>query len=371
MLVMAMVFSLLPMSASANDEGTKIADMIAGGGNAKGAVDVGDIYAWKDASNLYVKYLIVDATPSDKSDDWRIVQTHLDIGDKNLKGIAINKAGLPSPGLFKDYKPVYTSDTEVLYKIPLSALTVYGNDLRIAAHADVEQRGGLEALEYSLPDTATINVAMNDVVPGASSYFLLTVTDGGFINSPSGEPYAGWCIDPDHAITPGTSYTAFVYSSYESLPSQIDHPENMDLVNWILNQNFIGKESQKVPGTIFTKYDVVQAIWNLVDDNPLGGVPFDPVRVQEITDMARAQGEGFVPGCDGWIAIVFAPTNSGQIIIAQVLIASLHIPCHGESETAWGIVGGINGNGADDGLGPQNDFKTGKSWAEYIPYKLS
>jgi len=48
-----------------------------------------------------------------------------------------------------------------------------------------------------------------------------------------------------------------------------------------------------------------------------------------------ANGEGFLPECGESIALVSVPdVNTVQVIIAQVTIAMLEMPC-GSPETAW------------------------------------
>ncbi len=165
------------------------------------------------------------------------------------------------------------------------------------------------------------------------------VSDGGFLNG----PYVGWCIDTDRVIYENTLYNAKVYSSMESLPAgAVEHPENMDLVNWILNQGFVGKMSPNAYG-MYTYGDVQKAIWTLVDDvsDAAGLGAWDQNRVNEILAAAHACGEGFIPSCGQIVALVFVPINScggivSQVIIGQVVIGQFGIPCCGQCETAWG-----------------------------------
>ncbi|MDD1655190.1 MAG: hypothetical protein LUO91_05740 [Methanomicrobiales archaeon] len=193
---------------------------------------------------------------------------------------------------------------------------------------------GLKGIENSLPATATIQ-AVN--FPNTNAYFDLNIWNDGILNGQR----PAWCIDETHQINIGVTYCAEVYSSYESLPSSltgginphIDNPENLDLINWIINQNFIGQTGPQ--GTI-TSANVQNAIWNLIDDagcscncgvgtncGAIVAAALDPVN----------GGEGFVPGCGDKVAIIIVPvacgtqTVIGQVVIAQVLLTELGISC--------------------------------------------
>ena len=100
--------------------------LIAGGGNPKSAIDVGDVLVWNDADFLYVKYVITDT-------DWCLTETHLHI-DISLDGIP-QKNGNPIPGHF-DYRMKHDCVTEYTYAIPLTWSPC--TEVYIAAHAVVQ-----------------------------------------------------------------------------------------------------------------------------------------------------------------------------------------------------------------------------------------
>ncbi len=324
-------------------------DLIAGGGNEASAIDVGDVLIWNDNTYLYVKYVIEDATPDDPRDDWHICETHLAVGDE-LTDIPQTKKGNPIPGQFefsRTYDPYVAEDT---YMISLADAGLgFGETVYVAAHSVVCQYGGLEGLEYSLPSSVEMKVKYP--YNGGPAYFPeLTVTNGGFLDG----VYPGWCVDTDNTINQNTTYTANVYSSYESIPAgAIEFPENLDLVNWILNQDYIGMTSPGGYG-IYTYGDVQRAIWTLVDDNnsTAGLGNWNQNRVNEILADAQANGEGFEPGCNDIVAVVLVPVNGSQVIIAQVVLFELQIICETQCETAWG-----------DGM-----LFDGNNWATYIEY---
>lgn len=211
-------------------------------------------------------------------------------------------------------------------------------------------------LEIYLPNTATMEITFP--YSGGPSYFPeVTITGGTFLDG----VYSGWCVDTDHNIFQNTPYTVEVYSSYETIDGLVENPENIDLVNWILNQGYVGQNVQDAfpetfcTGTI-TYGDVQRAIWALIEDGQAtsGLGPWSQCRVDEILAAAYAYGEGYEPGCGDIVAIILAPVNGTQVIIAQVVIAELTILCETVEETAWG-----------DG----EDFP-GKNWAMYFPYRV-
>jgi uncharacterized repeat protein (TIGR01451 family) len=212
----------------------------------------------------------------------------------------------------------------------------------------------LEQLSIALPDTLTFNFinpgddnsgtgVTTTVGGGQRSYFDLQIT-----NTLLAGNYDGYCIDTDRGIGTSGTWTAKVFSSYESLPStltgtgNIEKPENLDLLNWIINQNFIGKTASDNAGT-FTYGDVQRAIWALIDDvngtSRLGS--WSQAKADQIIALAQANGEGFVPTYDytnyfgqqiiGKMGVILIPdrTNDGiipdniQFIIAEVQLSKL------------------------------------------------
>jgi hypothetical protein len=358
-LAIMMVISLMSVmssSASAYTSETKIADMIAGGGNTNGAKDVGDIFAWNDGTNLYVKYQTTGI--------WGISETHLAV-EVHVADMPLNKNNLPQNGLF-EYGGSFSPMVQVAeYTIPLASIgpgVHSGANIFIAAHAVVQKMGGVEALALLLP--AQVTACFEPV--RETCYFDVHVTNGGWLDG----TYPGWCIDTDSDIMPcPITYLCDVYSSYGNFPAGlVEHPENFDLVNWILNQNYVGATSPGGFGT-YTYGDVQRAIWALLDDeqSDAGLGAWDQNRVDEILTAAAGH-DGFVPVCGQYMAVILVPDDGSQPSIIPV-----RVPCGGCSETAWGIVGGIFGDvsGTPDGLGPQNKFNAAKNWSEYIPYHVS
>lgn len=110
-----------------------VTDLIAGGGNPKSAIDVGEVIAWNDEDYLYVKYVTTGG--------WYMTETHLHVATDVDDIPQVN--GNPKPGKF-DYKTDHAPTVqEYTYKIPWTWDA--GTTLYIAAHAAVQKQIGLDA----------------------------------------------------------------------------------------------------------------------------------------------------------------------------------------------------------------------------------
>ena len=312
---------------------------------------VGEVQVWNDEAltNLYVKFVITDP-------DWCLEETHVAVATS--EELIPQKNGNPIPGQFP-YKEEHNCVGEYEYEIPLPAGTLCEDLLVIATHAVVrlvepcDYEADLPGFEDALPDQVTMKVQYP--YGGGPAYFPVTTVTGGTILDGT---YLGWCVDIGNTIGNNTNYTVDVYSSYESLPTGIvDKPENLDQVNWIVNQGFVGQAS--VCGGNYTYGDVQRAIWTVVDDNlsTSGLGSWAQCRVDEILAAAVADGEGFVPECGDVVAVIFAPVGANQVIIAQVIVGEVEVPCIPIycDETAWG------------GTEPF----PGSNWATYFYYEVT
>ena len=138
------------------------------------------------------------------------------------------------------------------------------------------------------------------------AFFEVTIEDQGDIAG----TWLGWCTDWGRLIQEGVAYQTKFYSSYSSsLPEAlIDRPENLDEMNWLINQHLVGVESDSGLGA-YTKGDVQLAIWTLLDDNfddsTVG--EYSQARVDEIVSIALEEGADFYPGCKQDVGIILDP----------------------------------------------------------------
>ncbi|WP_413175367.1 SdrD B-like domain-containing protein [Anabaena azotica] len=188
----------------------------------------------------------------------------------------------------------------------------------------------LPTLSNVLPNTITFNY-IQFRTPTATfplfdenSYFDVEIVGDSNLSG----KFNGYCIDTDRPITSPGTLTALVYSSYEPLPSSlvgtgnIEKPQNLDLLNWIYNQQFVGKtltdSSGNSLGTV-TYGDIQRAIWTLIDDQVANDVnlgAFNTNRVNRIVALAQQLGEGFVPTFD--YTTIFGVQVRGQVGVILV-----------------------------------------------------
>jgi len=148
-----------------------------------------------------------------------------------------------------------------------------------------------------------------------------------------------------------------IYSSYETLPSEIigprkiEYPENLDLVNYLLNNFAVGNEDQLMNedcstyasnniSKILTSGDIQRAIWSLMDDNTIDPITLEvwnQKRVNAILCDVILNGEGFEPSCDEFIVFIAIPIEIGgdfdQPVICKVPMSCCEAGIG--SGTAW------------------------------------
>lgn len=155
-----------------------------------------------------------------------------------------------------------------------------------------------------------------------SSYFSISIQDSGLLKG----TFPGWCADWATRIESGTTYNAKYYSSYTSPlpPGVVDKPENLDEMNWLLNQHFVGKSSPSGFGT-YTSGDVQLAIWTLLDDSFDSSTvgPFSQDRVDELVSKAMTLGSDFYPGRKHVVGILLAPSDQGSGSRVQTTVTEI------------------------------------------------
>ncbi len=318
------------------------ADLLAGK-NTK----VGELIVTLEDNLLKVTYVA--------DDGWVISESHLSVTG-SLEEVPANRGGNPVPGLFEYHSDHHPAVTNYTYDVIIPGGV---NQICILAHAVVapvlQWKTSLEEFSLSLPETAVIKVEYP--VPGSQSYFKTTITEGGILDG----TYDGWCIDVGNVIYNNVDYKTKVISSYDpdlATLGLIDKPENMDLVNWIINQDYPGNPAPD--GKVFTYGDVQRTIWLLLENDitESGLGDWSQARVDKILEEAYNSGEGFLPQCDDKIAIILLPDDMAQpfqITISTVFLTEFPSACEpvcGKTETAWAA-------GYDFG---------GSNWAMYFTY---
>ena len=274
---------------------------------------------------------------------WALTEIHVDVQtDPNL--FPMTKSGSPKVGHFA-YSDIFDASEKVMnYEtacIPIPfADKSYDGPVYISVHAVV--CGGITGYEdpdftvfcTSLPETGSLIVTY----PGSESYFNATISGTGTALDGT---FESWCLDLGHYIYSNLPYQVKFASGIcgNNLEGIIDKPENIGLVNYLLNQEYIGTT---VPdhGEI-TWIDVQVAIWYLVDnEEDIDQIPlsYDKEKIDWILNDVFSNGYGYTPGCGEVAAVIVIPTDSSGAINAQVTVIPVPVPCtpvYGGCETAW------------------------------------
>ncbi|MGG7565922.1 SdrD B-like domain-containing protein [Rhodovulum sp. DZ06] len=173
------------------------------------------------------------------------------------------------------------------------------------------------ANEYGMESTASVSMTVHatniktledvEAIKPDSVEVFVTVQGDGFVvdvASPQNERFSAtastdiYCVDFFGDVPDGILVTAEVFladANNAALGEFVQNWENLDLVNWILNQDFVSQG--------YTAQEVQQAIWNLTDDLFISFYP----GASEIAAQARAEGEGFEAGEGDLVGLVLAP----------------------------------------------------------------
>lgn len=197
----------------------------------------------------------------------------------------------------------------------------------------------LEEIAESLPTTLSITITDENVPAGVSDEaFTVSLSGSGdsrFDGLTIAEAYCLAAFDP---LVTGTPITVNVYLADEdSVPAgalSAAAIANLDLVNWILNQDFGSKG--------YTDAEIQGAIWGLTDNivfvAPGGG---SQAKAQEIVALAQDNGEGFEVGDGDVIGLLVDPTDAAtastghrQPFILAIEFDDLVQPCDCAS-THW------------------------------------
>jgi len=296
-----------------------VTDLLAGQ-----TLDVGDVTVDSDGDNLYVTFQITDNA-------WNITETHVYVGTAPPEKAA--------PGQFP-YQHVGLNTPLDRYVIPLADLGLSsGDELVVATHAKVQMVVG-----WTPPAMADFNAALptyGDVVithMGDETYYNINLYNTGTLD----DQHNGWCMDTDIGYYWGGVYDVDIYSTYDPIfleMGMVEHPENFDLINYIVNQHYVGQTSRS--GGVYTIGDVQRAMWTLIDDETgTGGLGvWSQTHADEIMADAYAYGEGYVPGCGGLVAVALPPASgASHVTIIEVSYAQMGLGCNPvyDIETAWG-----------------------------------
>lgn len=264
-----------------------------------------------DRSNGYVT--VTYAT----SGGWRLRYVHLELA-RSVADVPQNRGG-PIPGRFR-WKESASGSSHTL-RIPLTM--VPWDCVVVAAHAEVVRGGGEDCVEeITLP--AGIVEACYTPDFGGPTFAEVVIHGAGNLDG----SYGGWCVDLDRGL--GDCADVHMVSSLDSAANAlVDRPENLDLLNYLLNQDWSALGAGR---------DEIQAaIWTLIDLRPWdvgGGFDSwpDVAILERVLEIVLANGEGFVPGPNQVVGVILEPVGELQTIVIPVPIPECK-PY--DEETAW------------------------------------
>lgn len=222
--------------------------------------DAGDVYLTWTETDLVVTYAAANG--------WRFSEIHFGWSS----GAPLDH---PPPGSLQ-YKFDQLNSENVQFTVPRSEICPQkhgekcGCSCYFAAHAVVKRTTECHKInaaktiydpDFSLPQFAQFRAYLG----GSNSLYRLEVRGDHPLN---GNGFNGYCLDRDTDVRMGRWYDAEVVWNWEELDGVIDRPENMDLVEWIVTQNMVGRRSYC--GEIVNRHHVQNAIWYLVDDPQIG-----------------------------------------------------------------------------------------------------
>jgi len=285
--------------------------------------------------------------------DYTMTETHLYVGNDILH--STNDPDDPDGPGYTVAPGQYPYSNKGLDNVQTDVYTVdITGDIYVVAHAvvwgdydagDCGERGCVppcvpgfdyDGFQQEIDDANAVGGMQMKVtypIAGGEAYFIPTYIDydGDGIAEVTTE---SWCVDIGSTISNNTWYCAVLFSSYEDLTGLVDKPLNMDLVNYIMNQDYVYKISP-LYGTAYTYGDVQRAIWTVIDNtlSTSGLGSYNQARVDEIVAAAFANGEAYEPPCGGVVGAVLVPVSCGtttpgaQVIIAQVVVADYPAIC--------------------------------------------
>lgn len=274
--------------------------------------NAGTVTVLRDGTNILVRYKTTGA--------WTISQVHVHLA-ASLTAVPQNSGG-PIPGQFA-FQAAPSNVTTYTMTIPATKIPK-GASI-VLAHAVVTS--GTGTVDCTTELTLPTNVVNVSYLAGTTTYMDILLADAGAFNG----IHHAWCVDLG-VPTGGTTETARLISSLDPAASfLVDRPENIDVVNFILNQSYSG-------WTGVTKTEIQAAIWSVIDAAGWqDGVGFeldevDADLVDDIVSQALSLGQGFVPTAGQLAAIFVVNSNGFQTVMFPTRVGTCGT---GSSETAW------------------------------------
>jgi len=246
--------------------------------------DIGEVRVHWYEEYVRVEYVIDDT-------QWELREIHFGWFSKPLPSKAI-------PGQLQ-YGFDNLSGHYFTFDIPIE----YVEDCNFAAHAVVHKAG--------CPEDAAKTIYNPDLVlPETVKFRLWRAGINGLfrlqIKEPTGvlgwDGWSAYCLDKQAENRSGYWYEGRVISDWTGLEGVVNHPENMDLVEWIIKQRYL--DTGFFCGEPVNRHNIQNAIWYLIDD-PQIGIGCPARKIVDAAYRARRLGhtKNIVSGCWDWAAM--------------------------------------------------------------------
>ena len=172
----------------------------------------------------------------------------------------------------------------------------------------------LDTIKASLPDAGIMRLSI-DTVNGTLYTAAISGTGDDRLDGKSFDIV--FCGNRALPISMNVDVPVTIYLGDEaSAPASVLLPENLDVVNWILNQDFTSMDNGDGNGKTYTEAEIQGAIWGLTNGesfifvNQANSTFGTIANAQEIYRMAldADDAEGFVPGEGDIVSLILDPT---------------------------------------------------------------
>ncbi|WP_074221746.1 SdrD B-like domain-containing protein [Rhodovulum sp. ES.010] len=178
----------------------------------------------------------------------------------------------------------------------------------------------LETISASLPGAIDFRIDTLAETPLIEGY-TVTLSGSGDARLDGNTFAEAYCLASDDAIVRDVDVAANVYVATEALAAgsslDTDALEDLDLITWILNQDFGAQDNGDGTGETYTETEIQAAIWHFTDQTtfiPAG--TGTQANAQEIIALAEANGEGFTAGEGDIVGLVLdpvIPSDTGHV----------------------------------------------------------
>ena len=184
----------------------------------------------------------------------------------------------------------------------------------------VTLKGGLNTVETILADLpATATTALGGFRVGQGYDATLDETGDARLDGLKIE--AGYCVERTEDFVAGTDIEmAILGGTAEALDGSLfsnDLVENIDKINWLLNQDFGAQDNGDGTGRTYTDAEIQHVIWGLTDGNSTmkatgvinGKFNGTQANIEEMLALANANGDGYETGPGGVLTLVLDPAS--------------------------------------------------------------